>query len=196
MPRRGKKNKEVVRKIHFSANDDMEIGAFHMASPSLPLIRNAAPSLLAHHTQSVKPMVYDELSEEEKAKYDTRQQEHEERNANRITLDYELAAYASHSLSGSIYHVDGSEAYIDWKWLRNRVLRDEIDKFIIPEGKNSYDMFAIHGGDKWNKFLEQYQDGDEIWLYKNNGFECLAGRAGWVIIRDGKIVTIFRTCMS
>lgn len=200
MPRRGKKTKkpiETTRDIRFSINDDMEIGASTYPSISMPLIRNAAPTLLASQIESVTPIRYEDLSKKEQSEWDAREQKQKERQASTIKLDYKLAPYASHTRSGAIYHANGNDTYIHWEWLRNRILRDEIDKFIVPKGKWNYEHHSIpEGTEKFNQFLSNYQEGDEIWLYENNGFHCLAGRAGWVMLRNNKIIAVHQTCIS
>jgi hypothetical protein len=163
----------------------------------LPLIRRSAPTLLAHSISGVSPTRYQDLSDDDKAKWDAREKEADHRKANTIKLDFEVAPYGSHENSGHIYNVEGKETYFRWEDLRNRISVDDIDRYRIPVGKWTYDHHSIAThSPKFDDFLSNLEDGDELWLYDNNGFRVMAGRAGWLIIRDGKITHVYQKCMN
>lgn len=51
---------------------------------------------------------------------------------------------------------------------------------------------------RWNEFMAEYQDEDEIWEYSSpaNEWEKLMGSEGYVRIRDGKILKILMLKMN
>jgi hypothetical protein len=40
----------------------------------------------------------------------------------------------------------------------------------------------------WGKFRGSWKPGDQLWWYHNGRFNQLEGRAGYAIVRDGRIV--------
>ena len=48
----------------------------------------------------------------------------------------------------------------------------------------------------WKKFINQYQVGDEIWLWDRGGWEVMAGRSGYAIVRQGEVVDLIVTAMN
>jgi len=201
MPRRGRKDKTkgkptVAYAMRYVIPETEEVQS-KFAPISLPILRRETPMLLASQLKSVTPLRYEDLTPEEKVRWDEREADRKYRDANTVDMEYTLGAHGSHELSGDIKNINDTEAYIPWEWLRTRVPMDNIEQFMIPVDKYNHEMHTIsENSSEFKEFLTKYQDGDEIWLYKNNGFHCLAGRAGWVIIRDSKLVTVFQTCMS
>jgi len=215
MPRRGKKKHQkkstpdkpqiyhAVRYMHsdnpntHSVNDDAEIGVSMFSSIELPIIRKTFPTLLAHKLVGTPITRYEDLSPEKQKQWDKEEIERQIRNDNTIEIDIKLAAYGSHERKGELLDQDNNERYLYWEWLRKRVDINDVPYYFIPKDKYEYSHHTIpNNNTKFNEFITQYQEGDEIWLYENNGFSCLAGRAGWLILRDEKVLDVFQTCLS
>ena len=154
-----------------SVNDDAEIGASMYSSMSLPIIRKTSPQLMADNIIGVEPIRCEDLSPKEKKRWDEQERMRKHRDENTIELNIELAPYGSHKQSGGILDQDGYERYMYWEWLRNRVDIDDVSQYYVPEGKWEFNNHTIPINTKrFESFIEQYEDGDEIWLYENNGF--------------------------
>lgn len=54
------------------------------------------------------------------------------------------------------------------------------------------------GNDRWQKFKSQVRDGDKIFALESSpeSWKHLAGRAGYVLVRDGNIVAKIITRMN
>lgn len=46
------------------------------------------------------------------------------------------------------------------------------------------------------RFLYNRKQGDEFWYYNNDCFMCLAGRAGYALVRDGEVYISYMTTMN
>jgi hypothetical protein len=48
---------------------------------------------------------------------------------------------------------------------------------------------------EWNRFVAQARPGDELWAY-DNGWNSLAARAGYALVREGRVVADYVTLQS
>lgn len=82
----------------------------------------------------------------------------------------------------------------------------KLDKTIAELNEESHKEFREARGDSigteydrpggfcykdWDEFVNKFQDGDEIWEFDSGGWGQLAGRRGYAIVRDNKVVTAF-----
>lgn len=80
------------------------------------------------------------------------------------------------------------------------VLRHDLER-AQPIGVDIEEMIRgakEKGEEKWNDFTSGMIESDEIWFFSNSKAEwaSLAGRSGYAIVRDGKIVAAEITLMS
>jgi hypothetical protein len=78
-------------------------------------------------------------------------------------------------------------------WLQNRVTFAEIDSIY---GNSPSENFRR----EYHEFKAQFQEGDELWYFcsppESWGKKCLAGRAGYMLIRKGEVVASIVTLMN
>lgn len=57
---------------------------------------------------------------------------------------------------------------------------------------------ADGGRERWNEFLKQRSEGDELWLYRSSSqsWASLSGYGGFALVRAGEIVAAMNTCRS
>jgi hypothetical protein len=75
---------------------------------------------------------------------------------------------------------------ISKQWLTEQLTREEI--------LNS----PLEGGsiETWRRIMDTAKPTDEFWKFNNGGFMSLAGRKGYVLVRDGEIIDYILTAMS
>jgi hypothetical protein len=89
----------------------------------------------------------------------------------------------------------------DWK-KKHSVEKDSIEEIekrnLYPDdGRVPHVPFGFMN-EKWLNFKRQAQGGDEIYFYitSRESWQNLAGRAGFILVRNGEVVATFETMMN
>jgi hypothetical protein len=89
---------------------------------------------------------------------------------------------------------------MDPTWLKKRTTIEEVEAASMvrdPElGPDPVPFGFIN--DKWQALLAQMQPGDELWEFSSSqeSWQALAGRAGFAVVRNGKVIASMVTMMN
>jgi hypothetical protein len=74
----------------------------------------------------------------------------------------------------------------------------EVSDAYKQELLNRSEQFRRWVETKWNPFIAEMAPGDELWRFRSPGrtWANLAGRAGYSIVRDGKVIRSLVTLMN
>ena len=88
---------------------------------------------------------------------------------------------------------ENEDDMIPRSWLRKRWDLQELETAYACDG-------TVFGGmnDRWELFKAQIEDSDEVWEFCSSdaSWEHLAGRAGFALVRGGKVIDCMTTLMS
>jgi hypothetical protein len=89
----------------------------------------------------------------------------------------------------------------DWKRdmfvEKEAVEKVEADNLYPDDGRVPHVPFGF-SHDKWLQFRRQMQPGDELYYYETSAesWRNLAGRSGYILVRDGEVIDNFGTMMN
>lgn len=85
-------------------------------------------------------------------------------------------------------------------WIKKRVSKEEAEKnhMVLSKALDPSPVPFGFQNAEWNKLVSQMKEGDELWEYASapDTWKKLSGRAGILLIRDGKTVDGLVTRMS
>ena len=94
------------------------------------------------------------------------------------------------------------ETWLQHKFESIEALRERSRENIIasrPEWAGTkYDRPGGARGDEFDAFASKAKDGDELWWFKSplESWQNMCGRAGYAILRDGKVIATYVSKMS
>jgi hypothetical protein len=86
------------------------------------------------------------------------------------------------------------------EWLQRRVSVEQVEAAHMVRHERLGTAPVAFGFDngRWRELITQMQDGDELWEYTSPAetWANMAGRAGYALVREGKIVGQITTLMN
>ncbi len=86
------------------------------------------------------------------------------------------------------------------EWLRQKTTVDELEQRHLASNERLEPDPVPFGfqNQEWLRFKDQIREGDELWEFASppETWECLCGRAGICIIRNGEMIDFIVTLMN